>query len=63
MLKEGKDFYRDEDGLMVLTESYLKSRGYCCKSACKHCPYGYSEEFDPNIPVELQLGFHEESYE
>ena len=35
---EGIDFYF-EDGLMVLTERYLRRRGYCCNNGCRHCPY------------------------
>lgn len=37
-LEEGKDFYL-EGGAMVFTASYLKRRGYCCGSGCRHCPY------------------------
>jgi hypothetical protein len=37
-LKEGDDFYL-ERGLMVFTSRYLKNRGYCCNSGCRHCPY------------------------
>jgi len=40
-LTEGEDFYFNEQGLMVLTAKYLAKRGYCCKNACKHCPYGF----------------------
>jgi hypothetical protein len=39
---EGLDFYF-EDGLMVLTARFLKNRGYCCRSGCRHCPYPDSE--------------------
>ena len=39
-LKEGIDFYF-ENGLMVLTEHYLRERGYCCGRGCRHCPYGH----------------------
>jgi len=39
---EGIDFYF-EDGLMVLTHSYLLNRGYCCESGCRHCPYTMEE--------------------
>lgn len=42
-LMEG-DFYYNEAGLMVFTEQYHKRRGYCCKSGCKHCPYGYKKK-------------------
>jgi hypothetical protein len=40
-LVENIDFYFNENGLMVLTESYLKERGYCCGNGCLHCPYNY----------------------
>jgi len=40
-LKEGEDFYFNEQGLMVLTAKYLLKRGYCCRNACLHCPYGF----------------------
>ncbi len=42
---EGIDFYFD-DGLMVLTEHYLRSRGICCESGCRHCPYGFTTELE-----------------
>jgi hypothetical protein len=32
------DFYL-EDGFVVFTEAYLRRRGYCCGSGCRHCPY------------------------
>jgi iron complex transport system substrate-binding protein len=37
-LEEGKDYYI-EGGAFVFTGSYLKRRGYCCGSGCRHCPY------------------------
>ncbi|MFN0277115.1 MAG: DUF5522 domain-containing protein [Pyrinomonadaceae bacterium] len=40
---EGLDFYF-ENGLMVLTRVYLLKRGYCCKSGCRHCPYGFTPQ-------------------
>lgn len=43
-LQEGKDFYFNELGLMVLTAAFHLKRGYCCKNGCKHCPYGKEEE-------------------
>lgn len=46
-LIEGKDFYFNDEGLMVLMEEYHLKRGYCCKSACKHCPYGYRRSSMP----------------
>ncbi len=36
--KEGVDYYF-ENGLMVLTAEFLRKRGYCCGSGCRHCPY------------------------
>lgn len=29
-----------EGGMMVFTAGYHLRRGYCCKSGCRHCPYG-----------------------
>ncbi len=34
--------YVDADGNTVFTSAYLKARQTCCKSACLHCPYGYT---------------------
>ena len=39
-LIEGEDFYR-EGPYIVFTEKYLRKRGYCCESGCRHCPYGF----------------------
>jgi len=41
-LVEGVDFYM-EGPYMVFTEAFLRRRGYCCESGCRHCPWG----FDP----------------
>jgi hypothetical protein len=35
---QGVDFYLEKGGI-VLTESYLKKRGTCCGSGCRHCPF------------------------
>ena len=35
------DFYFSNDGYIIFTEKYHLKRGYCCKSNCKHCPFGY----------------------
>jgi len=43
-LQFGEDFYYNEDGFMVFTAEYLKKRGYCCQSNCRHCPYGFKED-------------------
>jgi hypothetical protein len=39
-LQEGRDYYV-ENGYVVFTERFLRERGYCCKSGCRHCPYGF----------------------
>lgn len=38
-LKEG-DYYL-EGANLVFTAAYHLSRGYCCQSGCRHCPYGF----------------------
>lgn len=38
------DFYFTPEGYVVWTEQYHLRRGYCCKSGCRHCPYGNSPE-------------------
>ena len=40
-MKEGVDYYFNEEGLMVFTREYHLKRGYCCKNKCKHCPWGF----------------------
>lgn len=35
---EGEDFYR-EGPYVVFTEAYLRRRGRCCGSGCRHCPW------------------------
>ena len=39
-LVEGRHYYR-EGGCLVFTEYYHLSRGSCCGSACRHCPYAH----------------------
>ena len=41
--REGVDFYL-ENGLYVFTEKFLRERGFCCQSGCRHCPYGFKKE-------------------
>jgi len=36
--EQGKDYYL-EKGQIILTEEYLKNRGTCCGSGCRHCPF------------------------
>lgn len=38
----GRD-YVVEAGLWVFTREYLLRRGYCCKSGCRNCPYGFQK--------------------
>jgi hypothetical protein len=49
-LVEGEDFYR-EGPYIVFTETYLRRRGYCCESGCRHCPYGYRSGQRPDLPA------------
>jgi hypothetical protein len=42
-LREGIDYYV-ENGFMVFSALYLRNRGYCCESGCRHCPYGFVHE-------------------
>lgn len=34
--------YLNPEGFTVFTSQFHKNRGTCCKSACLHCPYGYT---------------------
>lgn len=45
-LKEGIDYYVNEDDRVVFTAEYHLKRGYCCSRGCKHCPYEYE-----NVPA------------
>jgi hypothetical protein len=41
-LIEEVDYVIDADtGLFIFTTKYLLKRGTCCKSGCRHCPYGF----------------------
>lgn len=37
-LVPGEDYYL-ENGYHVFTAEYLRKRGFCCHSGCRHCPY------------------------
>jgi hypothetical protein len=50
--KEGEDFYW-EGPYMVFTEAWHLKRGYCCGSACRHCPYGHE-----NVPPQPDRPSH-----
>jgi hypothetical protein len=41
---DSEDYYLSEEGYVIFTEKYHLKRGYCCKSGCKHCPYGYDKK-------------------
>jgi hypothetical protein len=47
-MDEGIDFYFNEQGLMVLTATFLKKRGYCCKNKCTNCPWNFEKEIGHN---------------
>lgn len=47
-LIEEEDYYINQRGQWVFTERYHLKRGYCCKSGCIHCPYGYQKEKLPD---------------
>ncbi len=42
-LKED-EYYLSPEGFIIFTEKYHLKRGHCCKSGCKHCPYGYDKK-------------------
>ncbi|HKB68889.1 MAG TPA: DUF5522 domain-containing protein [Pyrinomonadaceae bacterium] len=48
-LQEGQDYYL-EHGLLVFTAAFLRKRGYCCESGCRHCPYMDSANGQTNNP-------------
>lgn len=45
-LQENIDYYIDENGLFVFTETYHLKRGYCCGNSCKHCPYKENKDIN-----------------
>ena len=44
---ETEDYYFEGE-LLVFTAAYHLKRGSCCKSACRHCPYGFRSQTEPN---------------
>ncbi|MCC6584326.1 MAG: hypothetical protein IT271_11540 [Chitinophagales bacterium] len=46
------DYYLDELGRMVFTETYHLKRGYCCGNDCKHCPWKDDREIDSETSSE-----------
>lgn len=47
VLKEGEDFYYNEQGFVVLTAAYHLKKGYCCGNGCKHCPFDFESVPEP----------------
>lgn len=43
-LIEGEDFYYTPEGYKCFTEKYHLKKGFCCKSGCRHCPYGFDKK-------------------
>jgi len=48
-LVEGVDYYR-EGPYLVFTAKFLRERGYCCESGCRHCPYGFRHDQRNDAP-------------
>ncbi len=63
ILMEGSDFYYNEQGSMVLTRQFLLKRGFCCQSGCLNCPYDFSRNIDPDVPIEFQTNFNCSDFE
>lgn len=38
-LVEGVHYYMSGKGYRIMTERYLRERGWCCGNGCLHCPY------------------------
>ena len=43
---EGEDYYL-EGAAMVFTARFLRRRGYCCESGCRHCPFDVARATAP----------------
>jgi hypothetical protein len=39
-----------EGEFFVFTEKFLRERGYCCESGCRHCPYGFRRDKRTDVP-------------
>lgn len=39
----GVDYYLEGE-YMIFTADFLRRRGYCCESGCRHCPYGFGPD-------------------
>ena len=54
-LTPGRDFYF-EGQFIVFTAEYLKRRGYCCGSGCRHCPFEHvnvADQLPSEAPVDV----------
>lgn len=56
-MRDQPDFYV-EGGKVVFTEAYHLNRGYCCRSGCRHCPYGFNKSEDGVIRRPTSLEDH-----
>jgi len=45
---ENEPMFYMEAGLMVFTAAFHLRRGYCCRSGCRHCPYGFGSNTPPD---------------
>ena len=43
-VSSSNDYYLDDNGFVVFEQAFLLKRGFCCKTGCTHCPYGYQKE-------------------
>jgi hypothetical protein len=43
---DSSPYHYMENGFIVFTEAFHLKRGYCCKSGCRHCPYGFKKNKD-----------------
>jgi acyl-CoA thioester hydrolase len=41
---EPEDFVVDQNGVQMLSSSFLLSKKSCCKNDCRQCPYGFDAE-------------------
>ena len=45
-----QDYYLDANGLLIYTACYLLKRGYCCRTGCRHCPWGFKVDQEKRSP-------------
>lgn len=53
--EQGDEDYYFDGPYLVFTEAYHRKRGFCCQSACRHCPYGFLK----NSPQSLEVAENE----